>query len=198
MTRRRRFQRPLGELRYRKMFVIAAEGEKTEPQYFAIFNTRSSVVHVKCIKGRQASSPPQVLRRMRENLNKEGLKKSDEAWLVVDKNGWTDEHLEQLHQWSKDADNYGFALSNPKFEYWLLLHFEDGAGIASSRNCLDRLKRYLPDYDKGIDPRIITQEMIDEAIQRAKRRDNPPCIDWPRTIWCTTVYRLVENILRTR
>jgi len=135
---------------------------------------------------------------MRENLNKEGLKKSDEAWLVVDKNGWTDEHLEQLHQWSKDADNYGFALSNPKFEYWLLLHFEDGAGIASSRNCLDRLKRYLPDYDKGIDPRIITQEMIDEAIQRAKRRDNPPCIDWPRTIWCTTVYRLVENILRTR
>lgn len=198
MTRRRKFQRPLGQLRYRKMFVIAAEGGKTEPQYFAIFNNKSSVVHVKCIKGRHASSPPQVLRRLRENIEKEGLRKSDEAWLVVDKNGWTDEQLEQLHQWSQGADNYGFALSNPKFEYWLLLHFENGDKVASSRDCSDRLKRYLPSYNKRIDKRMITQEMVDVAVQRAKHRDNPPCLDWPRTIGSTTVYRLVENILRTK
>jgi hypothetical protein len=77
--KRRKFQRPLGERRYRKLFVIAVEGVKTEPQYFA--------------------------------------------------------------------------LSNPKFEYWLLLHFNDGTGIASSRDCSDRLKRHLPGYDKGIDAR---------------------------------------------
>ena len=197
MAPRRRFRRPLGERRYRKMFVIASEGEKTEPQYFAVFNSESSIVHVKCIKSKQDSSPPQVLRRMEQNLKKEGLKKSDEAWLVVDKDQWPDEQLAQLLEWSRRAENYGFALSNPKFEYWLLLHFEDGTGIASSRDCSDRLKRYLPDYDKGIDPRKISREMIGEAIRRAKQRDNPPYTDWPRTLGGTTAYRLVENILQT-
>ena len=31
---RRKLDRPLGERRFRKMFVIATEGSKTEPQYF--------------------------------------------------------------------------------------------------------------------------------------------------------------------
>ena len=88
-----------------------------------------------------------------------------------------------------------FALSNPNFEYWLLLHFENGARIASSRDCNDRLKRHLPRYDKGIDASMITRERIEEAIRRAKLRDNPPCADWPRATAGTTVYKLVENIL---
>lgn len=61
---------------------------------------------------------------MSDHLESEGLKSSDEAWLVVDKDQWTEEQLRQLHQWSLQQANYGFALSNPKFEYWLLLHFE--------------------------------------------------------------------------
>jgi hypothetical protein len=91
--------------------------------------------------------------------------------------------------------NCGLALTNPKFEFWLLLHFEDGSGVSGSRSCSDRLKRYLPDYDKGIDSRLFTSGMIAGAIQRAKLRDNPPCIDWPRGVG-STVYRLVEKILK--
>lgn len=197
MAQRRKFQRPLGQRRYRKLFVIAVEGAKTEPQYFATLNNQQSVIRVNCLKGKHDSSPPQVLRRMQDHLKKEALKKSDEAWLVVDKDQWTYGQLAQLNGWSQVADNYGFALSNPKFEYWLLLHFEDGTGIASSQDCSDRLKRHLPDYDKGIDPRKFPRQTIDEAIRRAKQRDNPPCPDWPRSIGGTTVYRLVENILRT-
>lgn len=197
MAQRRKFQRPLGQRRYRKLFVIAVEGAKTEPQYFATLNNQQSVIRVNCLKGKHDSSPPQVLRRMQDHLKKEALKKSDEAWLVVDKDQWTNGQLAQLNGWSQVADNYGFALSNPKFEYWLLLHFEDGTGIASSQDCSDRLKRHLPDYDKRIDPRKFPRQTIDEAIRRAKQRDNPPCPDWPRSIGGTTVYRLVENILRT-
>ena len=115
-TKRRRFQRPLGELRYRKLFVIAVEGVKTERQYFAIFNNRQSVIRVNCLKQRNDSSPPQVLKRMEDHLRAEELKPSDEAWLVVDKDQWTDEQLVQLHAWAQKRDNYGFALSNPKFE----------------------------------------------------------------------------------
>lgn len=60
---------------------------------------------------------------MKDHLRQEDLLPSDKAWLVVDKDQWTDEQLNQLHSWSLDKDNYGFALSNPKFEYWLLLPF---------------------------------------------------------------------------
>lgn len=42
--KRRKFSRPLGERRYRKLFVLAVEGSKTEPQYFAIFNDQNSVI----------------------------------------------------------------------------------------------------------------------------------------------------------
>lgn len=115
--KRRRFQRPLGERRYRKLFVIAVEGVKTEPQYFAIFNDQQSVIRVNCLKGSHDSSPPQVLKRMEDHLRQEELRSSDEAWLVVDKDQWTDEQLDQLHAWAQARDNYGFALSNPKFEY---------------------------------------------------------------------------------
>ena len=69
---RRKFKRPFGERRYRKKFVIAAEGVKTEPQYFSIFNKGNAVIRVQCIKGSNKSSPPQVLERMRKFLRQEG------------------------------------------------------------------------------------------------------------------------------
>lgn len=193
-SQRRKFQRPLGGRRYRKLFVLALEGIKTEPQYFSIFNTQHSVIRVNCLKGNHDSSPPQVLKRMKEFLAQETLKRSDEAWLVVDKDKWTEDQLSQLYAWAQSEDNYGLALSNPKFEYWLLLHFEDGTNIGSSRDCSERLKQYLPGYDKGIDVRKFNQGMVDDAIRRAKERDNPPSQDWPRILGSTTVYILVEKI----
>ena len=113
---------------------------------------------------------------------------------MVDKDNWSDEQLTRLHNWSQEQENYGFVVSNPKFEYWIVLHFEDGAGITTSRECSDRLSKYLPNYDKGIDHSKVTQGMIIEAIRRARQRDTPCCADWPRGTG-TTMYRLVEKIL---
>lgn len=198
VAHRRTFQRLLGERRYKKLFIIATEGVKTEPSYFGMLNDDTSIVRARCLKGKHDSSPPQVLNRMTDYLESEGFKSTDEAWLVVDRDGWTEEQLSQLHQWSARQKNYGFSLSNPQFEYWLLLHFEDGTGVESSRDCTDRLKRWIPDYDKGIDARKISQKQIDDAVHRAKKRDHPPCEDWPRSLGQTTVYRLVEKILNAR
>jgi len=126
-------------------------------------------------------------------LRKESLRKTDEAWIVVDKDDWTDDQLRELLQWSKKSDNYGFALSNPNFEFWLLLHFEDGKGIANSRECLVRLKKYLCNYKKDIDGKKITPGHIDRAITRAKQRDVYESNDLPQN-WSTSVYKLVERI----
>lgn len=132
---------------------------------------------------------------MRNCLEEINLRSSDEAWLVVDKDQWTDEQLLQLHEWAEEAGNRGFALSNPKFEFWLLLHFEDGKGVSSSQACSQRLKLHMPNYDKDISRRDISGTMIEKAVKRAKELDTPTCPDWPRTSG-TTVYRLVKNILR--
>lgn len=126
-SKRRRFQRPLGQKRYKKLFIIAAEGNKTEIQYFNKLKTLESIpsiIYIECLKGGHKSSPHQVLKRMLRYLKNTPLEKSDEAWLVVDKDQWADQQLAPLYEWALRSENYGFVLSNPKFEYWLLLHFE--------------------------------------------------------------------------
>jgi uncharacterized protein YpiB (UPF0302 family) len=192
--KRRQFHRKLGQRRYRKLIIIATEGVKTEPQYFALLNNQQSIVQIECLRPGSRTSPRQVLERMENHLKQAALRESDEAWLVIDKDHWTDDQLTHLHSWSQNKNNYGFALSNPKFEYWIVLHFEEGSEISNSRECTDRLRRYLPNYDKSIDQKKITQAMIFEAISRAREKDTPPCADWPRSTG-TTVYRLVERIL---
>ena len=149
---------------------------------------------MKCLNKKNASSPEDVLKRLEKYLTQNRLKSTDEAWLAVDKDKWSDSQLEQLYNWSQSQENYGFAVSNPKFEYWLLLHFEDGVRITSPRDCSRRLDIHLPDYDKNVKPLQFTQEMIQDAIDRAKRHDSPPCEDWPRTTG-TTVYLLAEKLL---
>lgn len=189
------FQRPLGERRYKKLFVVSVEGSKTEPQYFAIFNQPQSIILVKCLKRPSTkSSPLQVLKKMHAYLRKESLRKTDEAWIVVDKDYWTEDQLRELFRWAKKNENYGFALTNPSFEYWLLLHFEDGQGIANAQECLTRLKRHLPNYKKDIDSKKITMEHIVKAIARAKQRDTNRASDFPQ-MWSTTVYKLVDKII---
>ena len=191
LNKTRTFKRPLGERRYRKMFILATEGAKTEHQYFQFIDNQNSTINIKCLKKQNQSSPDKVLRAMKKYLREEQLRNSDEAWLVVDKDRWTDEQLKELYRWSQQKENYGLAVSNPKFEYWILLHFDDGDRVTSSRTCSDRLKIYLENYDKGITTPF-SKEEIENAIGRAERRDNPPCADWPKTIG-TTVYRLVKK-----
>ena len=111
-SRRRRFRRPPGKRRYRKLFLIATEGVKTEPQYFAIFNDQDSVVHVKCLRSKH-HSPTQVLKRMEDHLRQENLLASDEAWLVVDKDHWQDRDLSNFTNGHRERIIMGLPLAIP-------------------------------------------------------------------------------------
>lgn len=193
MIKRRSLKRPLGERRYKKLFIIATEGAKTEPQYFSNFNHQNSMLRIICLKGKNRSSPLQVLKRIKDYIKEESLYPSDEAWIVIDKDSWLEEHLAVLFEWSKKSEKYGLAISNPKFEYWLLLHFEDGYGVSNGKECTARLKKYLPEYDKSFDSKIINKIMLDKAIDRAKKNDTPSCEKWPLKTG-STVYRLIQRI----
>jgi len=196
MATRRSFLRKKAFLSYRRLYILAVEGRVSEPEYFELFNDTSKTVQIEILKGKDKSAPLKLLTRMNKHLKEKGLSHSDQAWIVIDKDQWKDEHIDILHKWSQTQTNYGLAVSNPKFEYWLLLHFEDGHGISSVRECERRLRKYLPEYEKTIDIRKINTEQINAAVSRAKIRDRPQCIDWPKMLGTTTVYRLVEIILQ--
>lgn len=189
------FRRAAGQRRYKRMFVIVAEGKVTEQEYFQLLNDES-IIHVKCLKNRSNLTPDEALLRVRGHISKESLRKTDEVWGVVDRDSWEEEHLNELHKWARSRSNYGFALSNPKFEYWLLLHFDDAKGVATGEQCDRKLAKHLPGYNKHVDGQKFTHERIEAAIDRAKKRDIPPCTDWPRNTG-TTVYKLVEKILES-
>jgi hypothetical protein len=194
MAKRRKFQRPPGTLPYRKLYILAVEGTKTEPQYFSIFKGEGYSVTIKCLKGK-GSSPLQVLKRMKEHIKGERLRANDEAWLIIDRDQWSEEDIDRLYSWTKESKNYGLALSNPLFEYWLLLHFEDGHSLASAQDCITRLERHLSNYDKRIEVGKFSNDIIKAAVLRAEQRDDPPCKDWPKKFGSTTVYRLVKKFL---
>ena len=191
----RNLRRPPGKRQYWKLFVIRAEGDKTEPQYFKALNRLVSDSYVKCLRSKHASSPPQALRHMQDYLKEESPADPYEAWLVIDRDQWGKAQLALLNEWEQQESNYGLAISNPKFEHWLLSHFEDGKNVGSAQECSRRLRQFLPDYDKNIDIPRITRNRIDDAIRRAKARYAPTPESEPLPFGCTTVYKLVEKIL---
>ncbi|HLP89402.1 MAG TPA: RloB family protein [Nostocaceae cyanobacterium] len=123
-----------------KLYVIAAEGYKTEANYFKELENQyrekfnSSYIHVEFIDRLESgdSDPNSVYKtiiqfsqilqqqyKLRENY--------DELWLIID----TDEHdnrrecIINLAQECNTNFLYKLGLSNPCFEIWLMMHFVD-------------------------------------------------------------------------
>ena len=133
-----------------------------------------------------------MLGRAKDAVKEEQLKKTDETWLVIDMDQWPADQLEEVFAGCQSA-GFHLAVSNPKFEYWLLLHFEDGGGVKSPRACLEKLRHYLPDYEKGSLAVHRLYPWIPDAIRRAEEKNRPPCEKWPEQNG-STVYLLVEKL----
>ena len=188
--------RRFGKKRYKKIFYLFTEGAVTEPQYFRFFN--NDEIHIKHISGKNKSAPNNVLKRIKKYIseNKNINLQYDEVWGVIDKDTWDYNQIKELNTWASTNKNFGIVISNPNFEYWLLLHFDDGNNIVSAKDCLSRLKKYIPYYNKTINLQLINKHMIQYAIKRARIRynDNNKTFD---NIGVTTVYQLVEKLLLT-
>ena len=141
----------------------------------------------------------------------------DEFWIVTDvDNNWSHTHISDdrtfLDEWNEaislcEEKNYNYAVSNPFFELWLLLHHDD---------CSDDDKRYAVtdehDYEptshfrdrlRGLDVPLkdrkhinfedYTEEKIVAAIERAKQLHTSREDLQPHYL-ATTVYMLLEKI----
>lgn len=189
---RRDFRRRSEFKELKTVFLIITEGEKTERQYFnhlKEFPIIEKTINIQCPKIKQ-NSPKKLLKKMEQKIKE--LNDNDQAWIVCDKDEWTEEQLSKLFEWTKTSPKCNLAVSNPKFEYWLLLHFEDGKGI-TKQNCLEKLRKHITDYDKDIKRELFNKENIKAAAERAKKKDNPPCKKYPKKCG-STFYKLIFEL----
>lgn len=182
-------------------FVVSVEGGVTEREYFTrlrkLFWDRCNIT----ILGKKTeSSPSDVI--MHANAFRGHLVDGDEIWCVCDRDRWTEGQLRELSEWSESGDHKFVAISNPKFELWLVAHFRDLP--REKFGCVEALKAYMPNYDKHIKDALtaITGESVACAILRAKLitpSPQPPINEYGTNVWVLVEkmsFRPLSEIMR--
>jgi len=201
MKIKRSFKRKSG-FRDAKLFVIATEGQETEYKYFIDFREtyRNPKIHIEPLKRQtSASSPKHILEELNKFRREYNFQKADEFWLVIDTDRWKKDMLgETICECGQK--NYYYAISNPRFELWLLLHLTDindnnKRNIESKGDYLEKeIRNILGSYNKSNINSSKFLPHVNEAISRAKKLDTNPGARWPNTIG-STVYKLVEKLI---
>lgn len=215
------------------LYIIAAEGDKTERLYFQALEkeykdtwekTNLQLHYIDRIDPNK-SSPKQVKETLEEFLQtlriEYDLQKNDELWMIID----TDDHNKRkqiildLSEECEKKQNYYLGLSNPCFEFWLILHYVDVEEIV--KDCAigydsesSSIKNYIEQANIRQRPKICKNllssihqnkhepyyekliEYIPQAIPRAKALGgcNPKDNDYPQKIG-TELYKLMEKLL---
>ncbi len=182
------------------LLLIVCEGENTEPEYLEGL-ARSCRVALVEIKIHRKHGVPlslvQFAKAERDRAAKAARMEGDpnlrydSVWCVPD----VDKHpnLPEAKLMAA-ANGIEIVVSNPCFELWLLLHFQDSPGAKPHRDLLKPLKKHLPKYDKHVDFADF-QAGYPQAVKRARRlvetanREHDPGRN-PTT----DVYRLTEAI----
>ncbi|MTJ09094.1 MULTISPECIES: RloB family protein [unclassified Anabaena] len=147
-----------------KLYIIAAEGDKTEYQYFNALTTkyeedfRIGNIHVEYIDREEenaCNSDPryvyQTLLQFSQELEKKyNLTEYDELWIIIDTDDYNNrkQTISDIAKKCYENPIYKLCISNPCFEIWLILHFFDletnlqNAGILEITEFIS-LKNYI-------------------------------------------------------
>lgn len=150
----------------KRVIVIAAEGEITEPEYFQRLNSMSTTAHFHIVANPgNGSSPRAVLARMKAYLKESPLNENDEAWIVLDCDDWPDKEIENIKNWAQrnKSGKYHLAMSKQRFEDWLKLH------VDNDKKAQKKFHPMLCGKNKHILDDFITKERVIHAINRAKQ-----------------------------
>jgi hypothetical protein len=183
---RRQLERKSGRRASYDRLLIVSEGSRTEPGYFreVIAHHRLPSAHV-VVRPSLLGTQPLLVVDYAEQLFVDGdahrrlaPKVYDRVYAVFDR----DEHP-TFHEALARARALDGRLRNdlkrpvpfvavptrPCFEFWLLLHFEDVRHLLHREEVLQRLKRHLPDYEKGSRGIFAaTQPRLPIALERAR------------------------------
>lgn len=211
-TRSRRFDRISG-VRNPDLIVIACEGEVTEQRYFnqvveqcGVLGSQLKIEVLPKREGHQ-SSPKAVLAQMDAYRKEYGIKPSDDLCLVIDrdKQSWGDDAMAEVAK-ACGQKGYLLAVSNPCFELWLILHYDDlsqrsideQATLLANKNNL--LKQQIGKLSHGVLPPFLPVEVFvrltQQAIEHAQRLDQSPHERWPNGL-ATRVYLIMQKIMNS-
>ena len=139
----------------RKTFVIFCEGERTEPEYLHALKRKSSVRDVAAVDIRVETGHggvPLTLVSMAADAHSRAISEEaeiDEFWCVFDVE-WPVNHanlkeaIDQAHR-----NEIAVAISNPCFELWLILHFQDQDGWLNNDQAAKLRRRLDGSSGKG-------------------------------------------------
>jgi hypothetical protein len=206
MGRQRREFVRRGGFRDAILFVIASEGALTEPRYFKGLKERCHnpgiYIHVLVRDDPSLSSPEHVLGELDRFRDEYSLQERDQLWLLMDRDfqSWKPAMISAIAQ-ECQGKGYYLAVSNPCFEIWLLLHFEDVPNQGDPRkqelagNADGLLKSEVARHCSTSCPYIDNFiSHTETAIARAEALDAKPADRWPSQLG-TRVHRLVRQLI---
>ena len=183
--KKRDFKRSLGRRpasrEPRKSILIVVEGH-TEELYFKkykndfhlrLIDIEPHVENPPCTDPISlVSAAKELMKRRKQDAGKSyAFVDYDEVWVVYDLEKVHDERRPQSNQAKQQTqkEKIQFAISDPSFEFWYILHFEKTTKSFNNADEVERhLKRHFPNYKKATPP---SQEIIDRtdiAIENAK------------------------------
>lgn len=171
-------RRPYTPRQRKKRFLLYCEGEVTERDYFQDFARflRSPLIEVK-VAPEWRKDPKRLVELAKEarseadreaRLARDDSLRYDEVWCVFD----CDEHARLKPAIDQaTALELGLAVSNPCFDLWLLLHFQDQHAAITTKKTGDAVRIRVPRYVKHMDFAKLAGKGSD-AVERAKKLED--------------------------
>lgn len=146
------------------MLLVVCGAGKTEPVYLKQLNRHSANRQVSVTVTVREDDPKNIVQWVRRNSPD-----YDQVWCVTDVDEFD---IDGALRAAAGSNNIELAISNPCFEYWLLLHFEDCRTPMTrcGEEVTPRLRRYVPTYDKTALRFADFADAVDAAVARARRR----------------------------
>ena len=181
---------------FRCVCWVSAEGT-TERDYLGMAVFKDAQVSVKFPKNTHPNrhNPAAVLKRFEKVLRENDFRAGDEAWLVVDVDDWDEDEFGELLAWKAADGRHHLAVSNPKFELFLVMHFEKANDCTTPEKVDSALKRHLPRYAKRVSATQFSAKQVRDAIENAKAK-RVSCKTALPAPGMTDAYLLVESIMR--
>lgn len=180
--------------------LIVCEGSRTEPDYFNDLRRAErrpiELVIVPAGKPRTVvKKAVEMQREARRKAKRDPFLGYDEVWCVFD----IDDHPLVPDAMQQARDNrIELAVSNPCFELWALLHFQDHQAHIERARLRDICREHMPNYDKVL-PFSVLSRTVEDAIRRAEELDRiQDHRGTPGGNPSTGIYRLVRSIRGNR
>lgn len=205
------------ELKTKIQFVSVVEDEvHTVPK----FRTKDQRRKLSKSKPKQLYEKIEQFKKEKDNMYQFDAHKDDEFWIVMDidqnlsedivdsfNKSFRDNFIETLDKC--DNKGYKYAISNPFFEIWLLLHHDEPTeedkkyAVTSEhgyektghyRERLRKLKVSMRGNGKDIEREDYTREKVFAAVKRAEKLHIDRSSRYPE-YFATTVYQLINKFI---